>query len=199
MKKFFVFLLIGCSSLLLITSSIMYENNKTNNSRKIIVSQDQPVSNNIDDIISSVEYVVIGEYTNFQESWNMARSKDRKKGADDVVVTGRLYDFKVDEYIKGIDKSRILVNLLYSYSDKIIGLENEIVDDYYYQPIIGEKVVLFLNKDKVFNNFYPAIHPYEYIVGDDHLRIKTKNKVISDTFINKELSISVLKEKTKIK
>lgn len=136
---------------------------------------DYPMTYDIDKIINESDIIVSGQYQKYTSSWNMARNPENiLEEAKDMYIEGRLYEFKVDNYLKGGSDSTISVNLSYSH--------NGTIDETYIEPVVGEKVVLFLKKDSNFNNYYGSIEPFQFSLGNDMIYVKTNIKDVRNSF-----------------
>lgn len=159
-----------------------------------------PVASTLQQMIDSADYIVIGEYTEFNSTWNMARNPDNIKEEDPGnYVEGRLYDFTVEKTIKGsIDDSSILINHRYSEvvntteSNAVVDSEGRILkaatksrdlsfkvaSPLFIEPELDCKYILFLSKDANFGNYYAAIEPFS-------VKITNGKAVLQSNLINK--------------
>ena len=95
----------------------------------LTVSYGYPITSKLQEMMDSADYIVIGEYTKFDSTWNMARNPNNIKEEDpENYVEGRLYDFTVEQCVKGsIEDSSILIN--HRYSEVITTTESNAVID----------------------------------------------------------------------
>ncbi|WP_438350593.1 cardiolipin synthase [Paenibacillus sp. FA6] len=154
----------------------------TKNDETIITHYDFPVASNLGEMTREAQFVVIGEYKNFDSKWNMLRDPNNVElEAKDSYMEGHLYNFEVNEILKGdLKDTSILVNhkystrMVYEENNEIINNEGLVVkeatsskeynfdnkDFLYIEPDIGSKYILFLNVDSDFGNYYGAIEPF---------------------------------------
>jgi len=143
---------------------IFINNSKTD--PQVDISTDYPIALEVDELVMESDGIVKGRYTEYLESWNMARNPiDIQKPADDIYIEGKIFIFEVDEYIKGNGDNKIRVNLKHK-----IG---QIIDERYMEPTLNEELVIFLSKDEVFNNYYGVMQPFEFRVLNESMDVKT--------------------------
>lgn len=161
--------------------------NVSTQAAKRIIKTFKPTANDLSSMIDESEFIVIGEYGKFIENWNLARNpNDITKEDTEIRVEGRKFEFKVEKYLKGSGDSNVVISIPYSHEG--------IVDDTYYEPESGNKVILFLKKNNEFNNYYPSIYPYEFEIAKDKIKFKTNVKYIEDSFKDKELDMAKLSQ-----
>ena len=183
--KFFLSLSILAITVLAFVTVINHVNSSENFQQTVdslTVSYDYPVASDLQQMIDNADYIVIGEYTGFNSTWNMARNPDNIEEEDsENYVEGRLYSFTVDTAIKGIiDDSSILINHRYSEvintteSNAVIDSEGrilkeatesnelsvEIASPLYIEPEFNCKYILFLCKDADFGYYYASTEPF---------------------------------------
>lgn len=155
----------------------------------ISVGYDYPLSSDLQQMIDGAGYIVVGEYTGFDSSWNMARNPDNPKEEDDPenYTEGRLYNFTVERTLKGsIDDQSILVNHKYSEtiwtteSDAVMDAEGNIVkpatetkdisftvvSPMFIEPEYGCKYILFLCRGGDFGYYYASGEPFSIKITD---------------------------------
>lgn len=178
---------------------------KDKNGLKHIVLTDFPVSNSIEELTKESNIVVVGEFSKYVESWNMARDpKDVTKEDPNNHVKGDLYEFTVNDYLKsnGKNENKIIINITVS--------TNGVTDERYIEPIIGEKVVLFLKKSDLADHYYGASEPFGFSIDTtsdqnisslaslEKVKIKTNINEIKDSFEGgKEINLSEFSNKVK--
>jgi hypothetical protein len=155
----------------------------------INVAFDYPTTSELKQMVETADLVVIGEYENFNRSWNMSRDlEDIYKEDEDNYVEGRIYDFKVSDIVKGhVEAELIEINLRYSEtiefeeSNAVISPEGivekeatevtiheiEVIDPLYIEPELSKKYLVFLSKDNNFNNYYGAIEPFSIVFDEN--------------------------------
>ena len=160
---------------------------------------DFPVALSISEMTENAQVVVIGKYSNYDSSWNMARNPSNISYEDSENFTeGHLYAFTVEEVLKGeVSELDILVNHRYSEILKIMesnaevsneGIilkeatkENElrltVHDPLYISPELGVSYILFLMKDEVFGYYYGAIEPFSIIISSDSTVVLRSNLI----------------------
>lgn len=184
-----------------------------NDTASIVISADYPVTSELDDMISEADMVVVGKYLNFDSKWNMARDpEDITKEDPENFVEGRLYQFKVDQVVKGADSSEIIkVNhrvsetLKVEESDAVIAANgtvkksatwessHEVVnqDPLYIAPNIGSKYMVFLKYDEMQNNYYGAIEPFSIKFNDEDIaELQSNIKNTSDHHFSSKKNIN---------
>lgn len=174
--------------------------NFTQTDKTLTVSYDFPVAADLQQMIDNSDYIVVGEYTGLESTWNMARNIDNIKEEDlENYVEGHLYNFKIEASIKGnIEDKSILVNHKYSErknvfeSNAVIDREGcilkeatesnkisfEINSPLFVEPELNCKYILFLSKDSHFGNYYAAIEPFS-------VKIINGNTVLESNLLNK--------------
>ncbi|WP_353096145.1 hypothetical protein [Tissierella praeacuta] len=149
---------------------------------KVVISIDYPVTSKLECMVDESDYIIVGSYFGFNSSWNMARNpKDITKEDTERYIEGRLYDFRVDEILKGTEvKDSIKVNHRYlermifvdsneiTNSEGIIEGEKNYTTEYsfdkkdilFIEPELNAKYILFLKKDLDMDNYYGSIEPF---------------------------------------
>ncbi|MEG2909932.1 MAG: hypothetical protein RR945_11970 [Erysipelotrichaceae bacterium] len=187
------------------------ENDKDNVS--IIVSKDFPLTSDLNKMADESDIIVIGEYESFDSKWNMARNPDNPTLEDaDNYVEGHLYNFNVSEVVKGSsDINSIKVNHRFAETIKIED-SNELTDSYgiikkeatkttsknvenidplYIKPTTGEKYMLFLKKDQLFENYYGAIEPFSIVFDENDLaELQTNIADINEDSLSSKVNIN---------
>ena len=144
----------------------------------------------MDELISLSDTVVIGKFDSYNGSWNMARNPDNIMEEDPTLYAeGKLYNFKVKEYLVGDGNKDIVVNLSYSFNGEII--------DRYIVPEKDKEMVLFLKYNPTFDHYYKVMEPFRFELKNFKLEVKTNLKEIRDNFKDNYLSLLDLKAKIK--
>ena len=147
------------------------------------VHLDYPVAVSLEDMIDAADYIVLGEYTGYRGSWNMARDPtDIRQDDSENTVEGRLYDFRIGQVLKGsVDEETILVNQTWSVripildSDAEFDAEGRVIREstesrtvpvtvqssLFIEPEYGCSYLLFLLRDEHFGNYYAAVEPFQ--------------------------------------
>ncbi|WP_372998470.1 hypothetical protein [Lutispora sp.] len=196
-KRYSVLVMISCIVLVTIITINLVANTTDN---KISAGEIQenvelyyPTAYEVSDLIENSTYVVSGRFGKFVTSWNMARNPDNIKEEDpDYYIEGKVYEFIVDDCLKGIldDKKEILINLPYAHGD--------VIDEEYIEPDENESNILFLDYDENSGYYYPALEPYNFVLSDNDLFVKTnKHEVMKSFNAGKELNLNNLKIKLK--
>ncbi|WP_368645444.1 hypothetical protein AB4027_11455 [Alkalibacterium putridalgicola] len=171
----------------------------TGNDTGINIGLDYPTTSELKEMVETADLVAIGDYENFDRSWNMSRDlEDIYKEDEDRYVEGRIYNFKVDEIIKGhVDSELIEINMRYSEiiefeeSNSVVSPEGiiekeatevtiheiEVIDPLYIEPELNRKYLVFLSKDDDFNNYYGSIEPFS-IVFDENGTAELKSNLL---------------------
>lgn len=167
-----VFALVGCGQ-------------SDNPAENLVVktTYDYPVAMDIHSIIHESDVIVVGKYVKFHSSWNMARDpNDINKEDPNLYVEGKVFEFQVDQYLYGKGDSLILVNHKYKHDG--------IIDERYIEPLLGESVVLFLQKG-VFNQYYGAMQPFQFKLKNNHLAVMSNLTQVKEAF-KKSISLDEL-------
>lgn len=190
MKRRFILFLILTFSLYAATACNIINNKIESNSHKVLV--DYPTADNIDSIISESDYIVIGYFSEYNTTWNMARNPDNIQEEDSTMkVEGKVFKFVINKQLKGDseERSAILVNLPYNHDG--------IVDQIFMEPTLNEKVILFLKYDKNFDYYYPALEPFQFMLLNDELKVKTNIQRIKKSFDEDKIKLNILEQKVK--
>ena len=183
----------------------------------LTVSYDYPITSKLQEMMDSADYIVIGEYTKFDSTWNMARNPNNIKEEDpENYVEGRLYDFTVEPCVKGsIEDSSILINHRYSEvittteSNAVIDSEGRILkaatqskelsfkvdSPLFIEPEFDCKYILFLLKDANFGNYYASIEPFSIKITDGKAALQS-NLIDRTTAFTQQIQASDSKERT---
>lgn len=179
-KSISVILFIGVisiSAFLIINTYNKSNNDLSDQSQTILAAKDFSTADNLEDMISNSELVVVGNYKSLNKTWNMADNSEN----EDEYVEGRLYNFSISEVLKGDDIKNIKINHRYSEnipvditsgdeeispegilikeptSSETVVIENK--DPLFIEPDFDKKYIAFLKKGDT-GNYYPAIEPY---------------------------------------
>ena len=147
------------------------------------VRLDYPVAVSLEDMIDAADYIVLGEYTGYHGSWNMAKDPaDIQKDDPENTAEGRLYDFQIRQVLKGsVEEENILVNQTWSETIPILDSDAEfdaegrvirestesrtvpvtVQSSLFIEPEYGCSYLLFLLRDKHFGNYYAAVEPFQ--------------------------------------
>lgn len=160
-------LLISSLFLISVTGFVIKNTTMVNKSKsdRIEIHRDYPYSEELTDMISNSSYIVKGQFTGYDHSWNMARNPDNIQEEDKTnYVEGRLYNFKVEKIFKNEDDilDEIKVNFMHSRTETLVEADERITlkDSLYKEPELEQEYVLFLLKDKDFHNYYAATEPF---------------------------------------
>lgn len=201
LKILTVLILLGVALIAVFISISKCTNQNSNNDATVSIHSEFPVAGNLNEMTKAANFIVIGKYESFNSKWNMARNSENPKlEDDDMYVEGHLYNFVVDEVIKGeaLDKN-VLVNLtyltrdIYIDSDQVVNDEGIVIKEattskkyyaynknfHFIEPEIGAKYMLFLNKSGLMQNYYGAIEPFQ-IKFDNNNIAKLQSKLISN-------------------
>lgn len=158
-------------------------------------TMDFPISDSVEKLTKESDIVVIGYFNKLIENWNMARDpKETSKEDLNNYVKGSLYEFEVDDYLKspGKEQQSIKVNITVS--------ANRVTDERYIEPVIGEKMILFLKKSPIADRYFGTMEPFRFTIDSNIGMVKTntKVKVVKDNFENKkEFKLEEFKDKVK--
>ncbi|WP_047980141.1 hypothetical protein [Ornithinibacillus contaminans] len=185
-KKYFLLsilivfvLMAGCNS-----------DNVSETNGSIHIGGDYHIGNDLNELESMADLIVIGEYGTLEKKWNMARDRqDPKKESTENYFEGNLYNFKIDETIKGTSESEILVNLAYEEEHKYPNESGDdfkfsVKDPYYVEPESHVKYVLFLKKDEMFGNYYGAIEPFQVKIDKNNRVHLVTNQILNEEIKN---------------
>lgn len=169
----------------------------------IVIRRDFPLTSDLEEMVRESDVVVVGEYTGFASSWNMARNPYNVQEEDtEHYVEGHLFHFTVSELLKGdVENAEIQVNhrfaekLRIEDSDAIISDDGRILkeatyvdvkevmnpDPLYIEPETGKTYILFLKQDPVFKNYYGAIEPFSIQFDHNNVaELQTNIKTIKE-------------------
>ncbi|PAE15440.1 hypothetical protein CHH91_14085 [Virgibacillus sp. 7505] len=158
----------------------------------LVISNDFDSTSSLNDMVESSDLVVVGKYTNFDSTWNMARDPENpEEESTEDYVEGKLYDFKVEQTLKGDSQENIRINHLYSETykvemtsgDEVVSPEGillkepsettihevEKVDPLFIEPNIDDKYILFLNKGEDTGNYFASIEPFSILFNEDNV------------------------------
>lgn len=161
----------------------------TENETTINIGLDYPTTSELKEMVETADLVIIGYYENFDRTWNMSRnSEDIHKEDEDNYVEGRIYNFNINEIIKGhVDSELIEINMRFSEtvefeeSNAVVSPEGiiekeatevtiheiEVIDPLFIEPELNRKYLVFLSKDADFNNYYGAIEPFSIVFDEN--------------------------------
>lgn len=153
-------MLIGCSSI----DSSQSSNKMPEYLLKI--HSDYDISNSLVEMVKKSELIVIGSYQRFDKKWNALRNTQNPLLPHDTkYVEGHIYKFNIEEILKGGAEKEIDVSLVYQRDISYIldETDDQVFMKYpdYVEPVIGEKYILFLNKDKYLDIYGPPTQPFQ--------------------------------------
>ncbi|MCL1815979.1 MAG: hypothetical protein FWG43_00055 [Clostridiales bacterium] len=214
------FTVVNISLFLLIIASLVVslsiKNNLTACSENLTVTtqSDYPIANSLDSMYHQASYVVIGNYGDFESSWNSLRNPvnpiDEVK---DDYFECHIYDFYLLDVVKGvINANKIRISLPYClhnkanfnfsktktnetfYSEADVEMfKYDIPWRFYMEPSPKETVILFLHYNELFDIYYAAVEPYTVVIDDSGivqlksnllLPLQTREKMASVVFSN---------------
>ncbi|QKS57509.1 hypothetical protein HUB98_15140 [Paenibacillus barcinonensis] len=167
-------------------------------STDVNISYDFPTTNDLEEMVHESDTIVIGEYQDGYETWNMLRDPNNSyKESAEGFVEGHLYDFKVENVIKGsVDSIDIKVNHRAAESLIIKNSEDDeqvtISDLLYIAPKTKSRYVLFLKQNKELNNYYGAIEPFSVTIEDNN-SVKLHSNLIGSEGISLEELLNKVK------
>jgi hypothetical protein len=172
---------------LLVGGIYAFKNNNTNNDIQVVRRTDYPIASTIENLATSSDIIVIGEYKNFVKTWNMARDiNDITKEASDISVLGDIYDFDVTKSLKGDIKNNSVIPV------NIQRKNRDTIDEKYIAPELNKKIVLFLKKDANFGVYYATMEPFQFEIlsntslsgdyEDSDIKVKSNLKSVIDNF-----------------
>lgn len=206
--------------------AIIYSNSFKDNSSKdveVVVSHDLNVLGGLSDMVNNSDFIVLGSYTSFDTTWNMASNpNDPKNESNDKYVEGKLYNFKIDEVLKGdIKEDTIKINHRHSEivdvevtsGDEVISQEGILIkpasklkvhkvnNNYplFIEPEFEGKYIVFLKKDQIDNIYLRPGEPYIIKVDENNI-VSLQSKLINpepNSFITKnegEKNITIINE-----
>ncbi|PWW42343.1 MULTISPECIES: matrixin family metalloprotease [Paenibacillus] len=160
------------------------------------ISYDFPTTNKLEEMVQESDIIVIGEYQDGFETWNMLRDPNNsQKESEEAFVEGQLYDFKIDNVIKGnVDGGNIKVNhraaesLTLKFSEDV---EEQVTvsDLFYIAPKTKSKYVLFLKQNKELDNYYGAIEPFSVTIDDNNF-VKLNSNIIGSEGTSQEFQLN---------
>ncbi len=131
--------------------------------------------NSYSDLTNNVNIIVIGEMVAVRDNVNIARDdEDMMKSSSSRYEIGQVYEFKVDEYIKGNGKSTIYVVQVEGFlSQKELKTNKSITrakENFDFIPIKSEKKYLLFLSDLIGfptgEYFIGPIHPWRFDITD---------------------------------
>jgi hypothetical protein len=144
----------------------------------ISTSNDYSLANDLKEMTSRADVIVLGSYQGYLYSENGDRDMDDpSKESSDSYSETKVYAFEVDEVLKGDVPKNIKVNLHYSWTEDDLRDEEEnpikltIKSQIFVEPKLSNKYVLFLNKAEFTDGYVSASLPFE-------IRIDEQNKAI---------------------
>jgi hypothetical protein len=148
---------------------------------------DYPVASSVQEVIAEAEAIVLGTFTAYESSWNMARNPDNIAEEDpNLYVEGRLYTFEVYDYLLGQGKEEITINLDYRFE--------EFIQERYMEPVLGEKLVLFLKYNPDFDHYYGVAEPFRFTVDDqEQITYISNMEEVEELFDQATLTLTELK------
>ncbi|WP_124727584.1 hypothetical protein [Staphylospora marina] len=152
------------------------------------LSAEYVVGKDLNALTSNAEVIVVGSYGKHLYSYNGAGNvNDPGQEHPDLYSEVKVYDFKIEQVLKGNVPEHIEVNL--PYSEQIDGLKDEngnpikltIRKGPYFEPDLSRKVILFLKKDPFSKGYSIAMHPYQIVIDKDdraHLKLPKENEKV---------------------
>ncbi|WP_312855449.1 matrixin family metalloprotease [Litoribacterium kuwaitense] len=160
------------------------------------LSYDFPVTDELKDMVSESDVIVIGKYQEGYEKWNMLRElEDIHKESSEGFVEGRLFDFKINKIIKGdLTEDSIVINHRVSetinvdISEKAEG-KVTFPDPKFVNPETNETYLLFLKQNKELKNYYGAIEPFSVTI-DDNNSVLLQSNLIDEKEISQSIKVT---------
>ncbi|MDO4732238.1 MAG: hypothetical protein Q4B50_01795 [Bacillota bacterium] len=150
---------------------------------------DYPVSGELQDMYAIADVVLLGQYLEFEEAWNMARNPENPAEESKTdYFEGHIYSFAVEQVLKGQAEDEIRINI--PYKRRFSGeLDNAVVEnglivqeatkfdpfsvdylwEFYMEPKPEESCILFLSYNAEEDRYFPAIEPYMIVCKEDGL------------------------------
>ncbi|MDR6748550.1 hypothetical protein J2W90_002704 [Bacillus pumilus] len=199
MIKYKKILFIFISLILFVTIYMYYpihlpkENELESGSKKntILLSKDFNVADGIEEMVLQSDVIVVGHYQKLLKSWNMSGSSEPSEFTE-----GHLYQFKVEDTLKGNSESIIKINHRYSETvpievtsgDEIISDEGILIKDaskkqvytvtnkdpLYIKPELNQKYIAFLQKGNT-GNYFGSLEPYLIKFNEEDIAILQSN------------------------
>ncbi|MBN2910232.1 hypothetical protein JQC72_12040 [Polycladomyces sp. WAk] len=165
------------AGMLIIGSVVFFTQSQASQPGEIrVTSSSQTITvDTLEKMTHQADYIVVGTFEKFDSTWNAARKGDGPDAKPDPrhYAEGRLYDFHVNEVLKGSIPDRIIkVSIIYAKTEQdlhINGRPSRITmrDPHFIAPVFGKKYILFLTKA---NNVPPIygipFHPYQIQFDD---------------------------------
>lgn len=204
-KKFYMALL--CTTPLLFTgcnqteeeSSTALNNDNSeehNHDPDLMISSDEAIPSDIEEVISSSDIIVKGEHISEIESINSVRdASDPSKEGDDY-VKGSIYDFEVTDVYKNdnnesLDSINILLNV--ETHHEILDEEGDIIDTVviphvdFQEPNLDKEYIYFLYETDIEEGLYALSSPLGELVLEEDGNIDiVSNRVEGNFGINVE-------------
>ena len=142
------------------------------NKIKLTIHTDAPAYSDMDTLVNDASYIVVGKYSSFDTTWNMARDpNDASKESPDSYIEGRLYTFEIESVLKGeIEEEDITINLCYASQWDLNEEDTVLVPDLNYtEPEFGTTYILFLEKEDSpsYQGYYGVGTPFAMKLKED--------------------------------
>ena len=193
MKRSCIFLLLLCSLLLLAACGPAADPEPI----ELFYRSDYHMESDLQGMYDKAAFVVIGQFGEFQSSWNMARDlNDSTQESTERRRDGHIYEFNVEQIIKNeTDDLRQSIEINLPYSETKTGIlppeqtggkkessySLEIPEDFYMQPKQNTRYMLFLSyTGQAFDLYYPTAEPYRIRIGEGDILSLESNLLLSD-------------------
>lgn len=183
-----------------------------NNVNSVLISRDFSSTDNLADMVKNSDLVVIGTYKGLERKWNMAYNPENPDiESSTEYVEGHLYNFNIEEILKGSSKKNININHRYSEiikieetsGDEVISDEGillkepseitlheiEVLDPLFIEPDLGLKYIVFLKKGDGEGTFYGAIEPFLIKFEGNNIALLQSNLIDSSDAYFKQTEV----------
>lgn len=134
----------------------------------------------IADMTEQADLVVVGSYQKYRGKWNMDRDgMNPQQESATTYSEGRKYSFLPEQVLKGPQpEGEIIINKPYStgasFPDGRGGqVPYQIPSQYFTEPKLGRKYLLFLNYDSQFDLFYSIGEPSEVLLANGVAQVQS--------------------------
>lgn len=151
---------------------------------EVVLTHDLNVLGELSDMVTNSDYIVLGSYTSFDSTWNMASNPHNPMDeSNDKYVEGKLFNFKIEEVLKGNIRDEVIkinhrhseiVDLEITSGDEVISPEGLLIkspskitvhkvnNNYplFIEPEFGGRYIVFLKKDQFDEIYLRPGEPY---------------------------------------
>lgn len=175
--KLFFYLIIGWSLVIFLAGC--GTNHKT---ETVNVFEEMNLASDLSDMVNDADFIVLGSYEDFDKTWNVKRDPDDiTKESETQYAEGNLYNFKIDEVLKG-ETDNETIKVSHTHTNNLEDEEDEASADVgnaeyedptFIEPNFEDQYILFLAKDEKLNLYTSPIEPNIIKFEDDIAHLET--------------------------